>query len=142
MVLGNHDYGEVNDGDPPVPDCSAWLGGGSSGGGGTGNGSSSGGGGGAEGWEERGGGGGGGREEECFYSPLHQLGAALPARDGRWHCERAFSLRLAGGAVEVFFADTTPLIKQYRDYDWAANRGEGSRPASQPASLGAGSRRE
>ena len=142
-VLGNHDYGEVNDGDPPVPDCSAWLAGGGGGGGGSGDGggyysSSIGGGGGRTDNSSSISGGGGGRreeEEECFYSPLHQLGPALPARDARWHCERAFTLRLAGGEVEIFFVDTTPLIKQYLEYDWASNRGEGAGRRGQPASL-------
>jgi len=47
----------------------------------------------------------------------------LTARDPRWHCERAFTLTLAGGAVDIFFIDTTPIMTQYEDARWAGNRG-------------------
>jgi tartrate-resistant acid phosphatase type 5 len=60
---------------------------------------------------------------ECFYSPVHQLDVQLTARDPRWHCERSFTLTLAGGEVEIFFIDTTPIMSQYYDAKWANNRG-------------------
>ncbi|EFN52564.1 hypothetical protein CHLNCDRAFT_32423 [Chlorella variabilis] len=59
----------------------------------------------------------------CFYSPLNELDARLAQRDARWHCERSFVLSLAGGAVDVFFLDTTPLLLEYAAVPWRANRG-------------------
>jgi len=64
-----------------------------------------------------------GEGNACFFSPLHQLDIALSARDPRWHCERAFTLTLAGGDIEFFFIDTTPIMSQYMDAAWAINRG-------------------
>ena len=58
---------------------------------------------------------------ECFYGPAHQLDVRLTARDPRWHCERFFSVPLAGGNVEIFFIDTTPIIRSYADEVWAIN---------------------
>lgn len=60
---------------------------------------------------------------ECFFGPAHQLDVRLTARDPRWHCERSFSINLAGGDVELFFIDTTPIIRSYTDEVWAINRG-------------------
>jgi tartrate-resistant acid phosphatase type 5 len=61
--------------------------------------------------------------DECFFGPAHQLDVRLTARDPRWHCERFFSIPLAGGDVEIFFIDTTPIIRSYADDVWAINRG-------------------
>ena len=57
--------------------------------------------------------------------PLLQLDVRLTARDARWHCRRAFQLGPLGpgGAVELFFIDTTPLLSEYRDVPWRKNRG-------------------
>jgi tartrate-resistant acid phosphatase type 5 len=52
-----------------------------------------------------------------------QLDAALARRDPRWHCERSYSLSLAGGDVEIFFLDTSPLIGEYAAAPWRSNRG-------------------
>ena len=60
---------------------------------------------------------------ECFYGPAHQLDVRLTARDARWHCERFFSVKLAEGDVELFFIDTTPIVRSYADEVWARNRG-------------------
>ena len=59
----------------------------------------------------------------CFYGPAHQLDVRLTERDARWHCERFFSLSLANGDVEMFFIDTTPIIRSYAEEVWATNRG-------------------
>ena len=64
-----------------------------------------------------------GGDADCFYGPAHQLDVALTARDARWHCERFFSLSAAAGDVDLFFIDTTPLVRSYADEAWAANRG-------------------
>ncbi|KAG7671144.1 hypothetical protein Ndes2526B_g02400 [Nannochloris sp. 'desiccata'] len=61
--------------------------------------------------------------DECFYGPAHQLDVRLTARDPRWHCERLFSVPLTGGDVEIFFIDSTPIIRSYVDEVWAGNRG-------------------
>lgn len=52
-----------------------------------------------------------------------QLDVRLAARDARWHCERWFSLRLLGGAAELFFIDTSPGVLEYRTALWASNPG-------------------
>lgn len=48
-------------------------------------------------------------------------------RDPRWHCERQYTLQLAGGAVELFFIDTTPFVLKYRSgkekVEWAQYAG-------------------
>lgn len=62
-------------------------------------------------------------DPDCFFSPLHQLDARLAARDPRWHCERSFQLTLAGGRVDMFFIDTTPLMTDYEAVVWRSNRG-------------------
>lgn len=59
----------------------------------------------------------------CPAHPPLQLDARLAQRDARWHCERSFVLSLAGGAVDVFFLDTTPLLLEYAAVPWRANRG-------------------
>ena len=53
----------------------------------------------------------------------NQLDVRLAARDMRWHCERWFSLRLLGGAAELFFIDTSPGVLEYRTAPWAGNPG-------------------
>ncbi len=55
--------------------------------------------------------------------PALQLDAGLARRDPRWHCERSFAVSLAGGAVELFFIDTTPLLAEHAGVAWASNRG-------------------
>lgn len=100
VVLGNHDYGEVDTPDKKPEEC------GSSHGNGENNSSSI-----------------NKENDECFYSPIHQLDIRLTQRDNRWHCERSFSQRFANGAVELFFIDTTPIMSQYKDEKWAINRG-------------------
>ncbi len=57
--------------------------------------------------------------------PALQLGSALINRDLRWHCERQYSLSLAGGLVDFFFLDTTPFVKKYRRRPWAKYTGSG-----------------
>ncbi|GAB4819676.1 hypothetical protein N2152v2_006722 [Parachlorella kessleri] len=97
-VLGNHDYGEVQDATPKKPRKQSC---------------------------------GGGDKSECYYSPLHQasrqgnalLDVRLRQRDSRWHCERSFSLSLAGGRVDIFFIDTTPMNDLYLSKPWADNKG-------------------
>ena len=63
------------------------------------------------------------------WPPLPQLGSALINRDPRWHCERQYQLRLAGGQVDIFFLDTTPFIEKYLDreskkVEWNKYEGE------------------
>ena len=53
-----------------------------------------------------------------------QLDVGLVARDSRWHCERSFEMRLAGGVVEIFFIDTNPFIVGYQNQSWANHLGE------------------
>ena len=55
--------------------------------------------------------------------PPLQLDVRLAAHDARWHCRRTFQLALAGGAVELFSIDTTPLLLEYRGVPWNKNRG-------------------
>ena len=38
--------------------------------------------------------------------PMAELSVALANQDPRWHCERSYSLTLAGGRVEIFMVDT------------------------------------
>ena len=52
-----------------------------------------------------------------------QLDVGLPKRDPRWHCERSFQMRLAGGAAELFFIDTSPFITSYHNVSWANQLG-------------------
>ena len=52
-----------------------------------------------------------------------QLDVRLADRDARWHCERFFTLTLAGGQVDMFFIDTSPGVASYRTAPWAANPG-------------------
>ncbi|KAL4420396.1 hypothetical protein ABPG75_010052 [Micractinium tetrahymenae] len=59
----------------------------------------------------------------CFFSPLHQLDVRLAAPDPRWHCARSYRLSLAGGRVDMFFIDTTPLMHEYEKAPWRHNRG-------------------
>lgn len=56
--------------------------------------------------------------------PAAQLDARLAERDGRWHCERFFTLTLAGGDVEIFFIDTSPGVASYQAAVWARNAGK------------------
>lgn len=49
----------------------------------------------------------------CPNSPLHQLNMSLTNLDPRWHCERAYTHKAAGGRVELFFLDTSPFIQRY-----------------------------
>ena len=52
-----------------------------------------------------------------------QLDQGLVARDPRWHCERSFQVRLAGGTAEIFFIDTNPFIARYQNESWAHHLG-------------------
>ena len=52
-----------------------------------------------------------------------QLDVRLADRDARWHCERFFTLTLAGGQVDMFFIDTSPGVASYQSAPWAANPG-------------------
>lgn len=52
-----------------------------------------------------------------------QLGTELQARDWRWHCERMYTEVFADGKVEIFFIDTNPFIKAYREASWARYEG-------------------
>ena len=52
-----------------------------------------------------------------------QLDVRLADRDARWHCERFFTLTLAGGQVDMFFIDTSPGVVSYRTAPWATNPG-------------------
>lgn len=61
--------------------------------------------------------------DECFYSPIHQLDIRLQERDRRWNCKRYFQIKAAGGDVELFFIDTTPIVRYYSTVIWADNRG-------------------
>ena len=64
-----------------------------------------------------------------------QLDVRLARRDPRWHCERTFRLTLAGGQVDIFFIDTTPLLAEYEDVPWRDNRGTPARALPLPACL-------
>lgn len=48
-----------------------------------------------------------------------QLGASLGKRDWRWHCDRSYEVRLAGGRVHLFFIDTNPFVQRYYQTEWA-----------------------
>ena len=48
-----------------------------------------------------------------------QLGASLGENDWRWHCERSYEMRLAGGRVHLFFIDTNPFVQRYYQTEWA-----------------------
>jgi hypothetical protein len=48
-----------------------------------------------------------------------QLGSGLGSRDARWHCERSYEMKLAGGRVHLFFIDTNPFVMRYYDTEWA-----------------------
>ena len=54
-----------------------------------------------------------------------QLDVGLTKRDPRWHCERSYQMRLAGGAAELFFIDTNPFISSYHNVSWANQLGAG-----------------
>ncbi|KAK9813485.1 hypothetical protein WJX73_001645 [Symbiochloris irregularis] len=60
---------------------------------------------------------------QCYYSPLHELSAALTRRDWRWHCERWYQRSLGRGDTDFFFIDTNPGVSDYRQDVWAANKG-------------------
>ena len=62
-----------------------------------------------------------------------QLSQRLTERDWRWRCERWYEVSLSGGAVQLFFIDTSPFLQQYWDVPWASNPGELCSPAAQPA---------
>lgn len=49
----------------------------------------------------------------CPNSPLFQLNISLANLDPRWHCERSYTHKTAGGRVELFFLDTSPFIQRY-----------------------------
>jgi hypothetical protein len=49
----------------------------------------------------------------CPNSPLHQLNISLANLDPRWHCERSYTHKTAGGRVELFFIDTSPFLQRY-----------------------------
>ena len=55
--------------------------------------------------------------------PPLQLDIGLTKRDTRWHCERSYQMRLAGGAAELFFIDTNPFIASYHNVSWANQLG-------------------
>ena len=48
-----------------------------------------------------------------------QLDAALVAADARWHLQRSYQVRLAGGRAELFFFDTCPFVQKYYEAEWA-----------------------
>jgi tartrate-resistant acid phosphatase type 5 len=56
--------------------------------------------------------------DACFWSPLHQLGAAVMNKDPRWYLERSYERSIAGGQAEVFFYDTVPFVQHYKDQPW------------------------
>ena len=60
---------------------------------------------------------------KCSLLALRQLSAELAARDARWSVRRARTLSLLGGAVDLFFYDTTPFVQYYYDREWASNPG-------------------
>lgn len=60
----------------------------------------------------------------CYNSCVLQVGAELAQRDSRWFCRRSFKRSLAGGALDIFFYDTTPFVQYYYGRSWAANSGE------------------
>jgi len=62
-------------------------------------------------------------KEDCERSPVHQLGTELVQRDWRWFCQRQYKLSFDSAGVDMFFIDTSPMILEYRDLDWAEYKG-------------------